>query len=422
MLPIVSVIILCHNKSEYTHRCLCALEKAGSAGMEILVWDNASSDDTAEVVKSHQAALPALTYFRSEENIGFGAGNNRAAEKAAGEFLFFLNNDTEPQPGWMEPLLDVFRRDPKTGAAGSKLVYPDGRLQEAGGLIFSDASGHNIGKGGDPLEPLFNIPREVDYCSGAALMIRAALFRQLGGFDKLFDPAYYEDTDLCFSVRKAGYTVMAEPRSTVIHHEGATAGTDTGKGFKRFQTINRGKFARKWARELATQPAPVERPSDGWRLADRRARSHVNASPGAAHALKFQTSTPSGGITFGKGCYKDEGTWRWLAPDANFFVWSQMVAAAPMRLSFALSAPNISDYESKSFFSEVRVNGIKEKELEFSAHQKEHEINLTLLPGCGDAHIQIVSAGKFVPGILYNSSDERELSLCLRNLAICFLL
>lgn len=170
----------------------------------------------------------------------------------------------------MEPLLDAFRRDPKTGAVGSKLVYPDGRLQEAGGLIFSDASGHNIGKGSDPLEPLFNIPREVDYCSGAALMIRASLFRQLGGFDKLFDPAYYEDTDLCFSVRKAGYAVMVEPRSTVIHHEGGTAGTDTGKGFKRFQNINRGKFARKWARELAKQPTPVDKPSDGWRLADRR--------------------------------------------------------------------------------------------------------------------------------------------------------
>ncbi|HQV69653.1 MAG TPA: glycosyltransferase family 2 protein [Thermoflexales bacterium] len=418
MLPIVSVIILCHNKSEYTHRCLCALEKAGSADTEILIWDNASSDDTAEVVKSHQAALPALTYFRSEENIGFGAGNNRAAEKAVGEFLFFLNNDTEPQPGWMEPLLDAFRRDPKTGAVGSKLVYPDGRLQEAGGLIFSDASGHNIGKGSDPLEPLFNIPREVDYCSGAALMIRASLFRQLGGFDKLFDPAYYEDTDLCFSVRKAGYAVMVEPRSTVIHHEGGTAGTDTGKGFKRFQNINRGKFARKWARELAKQPTPVDKPSDGWRLADRRTRSMAPNSLFHLSAGSHALSLPSGGLTFGQGCYADEGGWRWLGPHARFFIWSEMFGSAPLSLFFDLAADELKNYNCDSFKVEIYINDKVEKIIEFATNTTINHIEITLMPEEADAYVRIRSGAMFVPGQLNNSSDMRELSVCLRNLKL----
>lgn len=412
----VSVIILCYNKSGYTDRCLSALAQNTPEDVEIIVWDNASTDDTENVVKSHQNRLPSLKYFYSKENLGFGAGNNQAVGHASGSFLFFLNNDAEPQKGWLRPLLETMQANERAGAVGCKLVYPDGRLQEAGGIIFSDASGHNLGKGADPLEPLFNVPREVDYCSGAALMARADLFRKLGGFDPLFDPAYYEDTDLCFSMRKAGYTVMIEPRSVVIHHEGATSGTDTDKGFKRFQKINHAKFARKWARELAQQPTPVDHPSDGWRLADRRTRSKAFISPGAFIAR--QSSLPSGGLTFGKGCYADEGDWRWIGPDASFFIWSQTIANAPMRLSFELASGNMENYACYSFLSEIRVNGVKKQEVEFTCERNQNKINLVLLPRSGDAHIRVISSAKYVPNLLDNSSDLRELSLCLRHLQL----
>ena len=139
---------------------------------------------------------------------------------------------------------------------GPNWSNPDGRLQEAGGLIFSDGSGWNFGRLGDPLDPAYMRPAEVDYCSGAALMVRNDLFRRLGGFDRRYAPAYYEDTDLCFGIRSLGYKVMYCPAATVIHFEGVTAGTDLASGFKRYQAINRDKFVAKWAADLVRQDPP----------------------------------------------------------------------------------------------------------------------------------------------------------------------
>ena len=136
-------------------------------------------------------------------------------------------------------------------------MFPDGSLQEAGGVIYNDATGCNFGKfSPTPNAPLFNFLRPVDYCSGALLATKRTLFRQIGGFDSRFAPAYYEDVDYCFALRAAGYIVYYQPESEVIHVEGATSGTDLTKGAKRYQAINREKFVAKWRAMLSRQPVP----------------------------------------------------------------------------------------------------------------------------------------------------------------------
>ena len=208
--------------------------------------DNASSDGTAEYLKG---LGDAVNIIANTENTGFVIACNQGAELARGEYLIFANNDTEPTPGWLESLIEVADGNPRVGAVGAKLILPDGRLQEAGGIVFSDGNGWNFGYGDDPGKDIYNIACEVDYCSGACLLVRKSLFDELGGLDERYIPAYYEETDLCFGLRKIGYKVVYNPRAVVIHHESITAGRDTKSGFKKYIEINRRKFVDKWKEE-----------------------------------------------------------------------------------------------------------------------------------------------------------------------------
>ena len=151
-------------------------------------------------------------------------------------------------------LVHVERDEPEAGLVGSKLIYPDGRLQEAGGIIWRDGSGWNRGKYEHSEKPEFNFLREVDYCSAACLMIQKSVFENVGGFDRKYAPAYYEDTDLAFKVRRAGLRTFYQPLSKVIHYEGITGGTDTSAGVKKHQEINRSVFAEAWSEVLAGKP------------------------------------------------------------------------------------------------------------------------------------------------------------------------
>ncbi|HSX61702.1 MAG TPA: glycosyltransferase, partial [Tahibacter sp.] len=253
--PQVSIVIPVYNKIAYTLACLKSLAThAGSATFEVIVVDDCSSDDTPERL----ADVDGARAIRNAQNLGFVGSCNAGAAAARGEYVLFLNNDTVVTPGWLEALLRCFAEEPDAGLVGAKLVYPDGRLQEAGGIVFRDGSGWNYGRFEDPADPRYNFRREADYCSGAAILLRRDLFESLGGFDQRYAPAYYEDTDLAFAVRAAGLKVYYEPRSTVIHFEGITAGTDTGSGMKRYQVVNREKFLDKWKSALALQPAPID--------------------------------------------------------------------------------------------------------------------------------------------------------------------
>lgn len=251
--PKASIIIPVYNKFAYTAACLASLQQEGATlSFEVIVVDDGSSDETEESLKS----VPGLRYHRNAENLGFVGACNAGAALARGEYLVFLNNDTVVRPGWLDALIHTFSQHERVGLVGAKLVYPDGRLQEAGGIIFADGSGWNYGRFGDPANPAFNYVREVDYCSGAAIAIANRLFQTLGRFDQRYAPAYYEDTDLAFKVREHGLRVLYQPAATVIHFEGITSGTDTGSGTKRYQVINQGKFLERWQSVLPAQPKP----------------------------------------------------------------------------------------------------------------------------------------------------------------------
>ncbi len=247
----ISVIILCYNKIEYTIKCLNTLFRQTSyPNFEVIVLDNASADDTPAYLEAYGSKIK---FARSDSNLGFVGGNNAAFQLVEGEYIVFLNNDTEVLPLWLTNLYNTFLVHPDAGAVGSMLIYPDGKLQEAGGIIFNNATGWNFGRNGDPGDPKYSFLREVDYCSGASLMVRSELFNRLGKFDMRFFPAYFEDTDLCFGIRKLGYKVYYCPYSRVIHYEGITAGTDLSSGFKKHQLLNTPKFLEKWKDELTFQ-------------------------------------------------------------------------------------------------------------------------------------------------------------------------
>ncbi|TAK43817.1 MAG: glycosyltransferase [Betaproteobacteria bacterium] len=246
--PVVSVIIPVHNKIEYTIACLLSIRfNRPEVGFEVIVVDDASTDDTAALL----APWPGLRYVRNAENLGFIGACNRGAGLAKGRYLCFLNNDTNVLHGWLDELVWTFDNVPGTGLAGSKLVYPSGELQEAGGIVWRDASAWNYGHLTDPDQPGASYLRDVDYVSGASILIRAEDFAALGGFDVRYRPAYYEDSDLAFRMRETGKRVVVQPASMVVHYEGVSSGRAPTDAVKRFQTINQGKFYERWKLVLA---------------------------------------------------------------------------------------------------------------------------------------------------------------------------
>lgn len=258
----VSIIIPVYNGWSTTRDCLDSIHATLPADFtgEILIMDDLSSDQTAQGLQQYCREHPLVKHHRNTANLGFVGNCNRGAELASGDMLVFVNNDTITQPNWLARLLGTFMRYPDAGAVGGKLIYPDGRLQEAGGVIFRDGSGANFGKGDTNASgPLYSFVREVDYVSGALLATPKALFDSLQGFDPIFKPAYYEDTDYCFRVRQAGKKVYYQPASVLVHLEGYSCGTDEKAGIKQHQVVNRQTFCRRWETLLKAAPEPPAR-------------------------------------------------------------------------------------------------------------------------------------------------------------------
>ena len=245
--PDVSILIPVYGQLVYTLACLRSISRAeNQASYEVILVDDHSRAAEFEPL----AGIENLRVFRNEENVGFLHSCNRAAEKARGRDLVLLNNDTLVMDGWIDRLLETREAFPGAGLVGSQLLFPNGRLQEAGSVVWRDGSALNYGWGEDATKPRYAFARKVDYVSAAAALIGADLFRDLGGFDERYAPAFYEDTDLAFRVREAGLDVIYQPASKVIHFGGASHGRDISSDLKHHQLVNQERFFERWRETL----------------------------------------------------------------------------------------------------------------------------------------------------------------------------
>lgn len=220
--PDISVVIVLFNQVGLTLETLTALSAQTGPSFETILVDNGSTDATPDLLARVQGAK----ILRNADNRGFLLAANQGAARARGRHILFLNSDAFVQPGAFAAALARIDGDGSIGAVGAKIILTDGRLQEAGNWVDRNGAAQSYGRGDDPDAPAYSVPRDVDYCSGAFLLVRQPLWAMLGGFDPIFVPAYYEDTDFCLRVWRAGFRVVYEPSARVIHVEGGSAATE----------------------------------------------------------------------------------------------------------------------------------------------------------------------------------------------------
>lgn len=274
--PAVSVILVLYNNAELTLPCLQALEAERGVSLEVVIVDNASSDRTRELLGSVEGAR----IVENTENVGFLLAVNQAAELARGDTLLLLNNDAVMRPGALAAALERLTSDASIGAVGGRIVLLDGRLQEAGSIVWNDGTclGYARGDAEDAAHAMF--VRDVDYCSGAFLLTPKPVWEALGGFDPVYAPAYYEEVDYCMRLRAHGRRVVFEPRAVIDHFEFGSAGRSARAIAQ--QKKNHAVFKERHKDALASQHAP----SAGADIARSRLR------PGALRVLMVDDRAP----------------------------------------------------------------------------------------------------------------------------------
>jgi GT2 family glycosyltransferase len=217
--PDVSIIVPVYNEIKTTIECLLSLAKAESEyTFEVIVANDASSDTTQQLL----GLIPNLRLINQVENLGYLRNCNAAAAAARGRRLVFLNNDTQVPTNWLHGLMHTLD-DPTIGVVGPRIVYPSGVLQEAGVRVCREGKVEMIGLDGMPEDPRWAYQRDVDYVSGACLMIHKQLFDNLGGFCDVLAPAYCEDLELCLRVREQGLRIVYTPKTEIVHHLSKTS-------------------------------------------------------------------------------------------------------------------------------------------------------------------------------------------------------
>lgn len=241
--PRVSVITINYNNANVTGALLESLRKVTYPDVEVIVIDNFSTEDPTEYITRH---FPEVTFIRSPKNLGFAGGNNLGIQAATGEYLLFLNNDTEVDPGFLEPMVHLFETNAEAGAASPKILYynSDGIIQYAGSTCMNPFTGRNKRVGFmEKDRGQHDTLRQTDLAHGAAMMVPRRVIEKAGVMPEFFF-LYYEEIDWCESIKKAGYKIFFVPGSKVYHKESMSVGKlSTLKTY--YMTRNRLLFMRR---------------------------------------------------------------------------------------------------------------------------------------------------------------------------------
>jgi GT2 family glycosyltransferase/glycosyltransferase involved in cell wall biosynthesis len=244
--PVVSITLVLFNRAELTLACLRSIVETCNEEIEVVIVDNASSDETRQLLQRVTGARIHL----NNENRHFLAGANQAAQECRGEYILFLNNDAQLLPNTLTNALRTIRSSSDIGAVGGKVIHHDWTLQEAGSIVWKDGSCSGYGRGDHPFEPMYTFRRDVDYCSGAFLLTPRKVWEQLRGFDTTFSPAYYEETDYCMRLWQRGLRVVFEPDAHILHYEFASS--NSASAATSLQARNQKVFAERHRAALET--------------------------------------------------------------------------------------------------------------------------------------------------------------------------
>lgn len=262
----MSVLILTQREPNVLHDCLSTIAHSlQRTSYEVLLLLNGASPDVQDYVAQ---TVSGLRLFESSVNLGFSGGMNHLARHASGEFLLLLNDDTTVSDGWIDFLVDTARRR-DAAVVGSRILWPDGRLQEAGSLIWGDGSTSPIGRDADGQDPTYLFERQVDYVSFCSVLIRRSTWHAVAGLDTRYFPAYYEDVDFALAVHGIDESVWYQPASVIAHHESrATAAEFKSFLFRR----NQDALVAKWGSTLDEYPPPAPQDAMAFSYALDRSR------------------------------------------------------------------------------------------------------------------------------------------------------
>lgn len=250
--PVATVIIIAWKTAPHLRTCLDALvAHVRDTPYEVVLILNEPAEELVRFVEHETEGIRTIT---TRVNVGYGGAVNLGVERARGEFVVLLNDDTEISQHWLEPLIDTVRRRPRAAAVGSTTLFPDGSIQEAGSVVWSDGSSVKVGRGLPGTSRAFDYERRVDHCSGTSLLVRKTSWDAIGGMDaERYFPAYYEDTDFCLRLIERGEQVWYQPRSYVRHLESAS----TNSLYRDFLfERNRAAFVDRWEEQLRQHVVP----------------------------------------------------------------------------------------------------------------------------------------------------------------------